>query len=226
MKAIILAAGSGKRTGLPFNKVLLTYNNISFLEWNILKLRESGIKDIAVVVGKKSLGELIEICDNYPGVSIFYQSIPLGPAHGLIVAKEWLNDDFVVVMGDNYFSNNFSVYIEKFNKDNKNCAFTYKIFPKEIAQKYSIYDLESKVLLEKPRNMGIIKKHANICYCGLMMFKKNSSFKLDNLFKSERGEYEITDFFNLCSPGTSYELTGTWYDVGDLKMYAKLIQGE
>jgi bifunctional UDP-N-acetylglucosamine pyrophosphorylase/glucosamine-1-phosphate N-acetyltransferase len=105
MKAVLLAAGEGKRMHpLTYTrpKVMLPIANKPLLEWNILHIKEAGIRDIVIVVGYKS-----EMVRSYFGdgnnwdVHIEYvnQGKPQGTAHALGMVKSFV-DDFIVLNGD------------------------------------------------------------------------------------------------------------------------------
>lgn len=65
MKALILAAGRGKRMGKYTEKLpkgMLMFNGKTLIEWQIEKLRSVGLDEIVIITGYK--GEAI----NYPGI--------------------------------------------------------------------------------------------------------------------------------------------------------------
>lgn len=51
MKAVIYAAGGGVRLGATSPKVLLEFGGLSVLEWHALRLAETGVRDVILVVG-------------------------------------------------------------------------------------------------------------------------------------------------------------------------------
>ena len=107
MKIVILAAGKGARMNeLTKNtpKPLLSYKGKNLLEHK-LDMLPSDITEIIFVIGY--LGEKIQ---EYFGNS--YNSIPItyveqkemkGTAHALWQCKEYLNEPFIVLMGDDLY---------------------------------------------------------------------------------------------------------------------------
>ena len=88
MKAVILAAGEGRRLR-PFTetmpKVMLPIANKPILEYVFDALKKAGINDIILVVGYKK--ECIMECfKDYEGLNISYvfQDKQLGTAHALL----------------------------------------------------------------------------------------------------------------------------------------------
>ena len=116
MKGIILHGGSGTRLRpLTYTDVkqLLPIAGKPVSEYALLNLIELGIKDINIIVGDVGQKEVKEYYANGSkwGVSITYtfQEKPLGIAHAIGLTKDFIGaDDFVVVLGDNYFQNGLS----------------------------------------------------------------------------------------------------------------------
>lgn len=108
MKIVILAAGKGTRMNnltIDTPKPLLTYKNKNLLEHK-LEILPNSISEIIFVIGY--LGEKIK---NYFGNS--YKNIPIryveqkemqGTAHALWQCKDFLDEPFVVLMGDDLYS--------------------------------------------------------------------------------------------------------------------------
>jgi len=102
-----LAAGEGRRCR-PLtqtrSKVMLPVGNRPFMEYVIRALAANGIKDIYVVVGyeKERVMDYFEDGIDF-GVSITYieQNELLGTAHALLKAEPYVDEEFLVVNGDN-----------------------------------------------------------------------------------------------------------------------------
>ena len=92
MKAVILAAGEGKRLR-PFTetmpKVMLPVANKPILEYIIDAAKKSGIDEIIIVVGYKK-EVIMDYFKNYEDMKITYvvQNKQLGTAHALLKAKK------------------------------------------------------------------------------------------------------------------------------------------
>ena len=99
MRAVILAAGSGRRMGkygenLP--KGMLPINGRSIIEWQIGKIREIGISDIVIVTGYKA--EMI----TFGGITYFHNAAyaETNMVETLMCAREALDTDILISYAD------------------------------------------------------------------------------------------------------------------------------
>ncbi|MDD2755459.1 MAG: sugar phosphate nucleotidyltransferase [Methanothrix sp.] len=107
LKGVILAAGEGRRCR-PLtqtrSKVMLPVGNRPFMEHVISALAANDIRDLYIVVGyqKERVMDYFEDGLNF-GVTITYieQNELLGTAHALRKAERYVNEEFLVVNGDN-----------------------------------------------------------------------------------------------------------------------------
>ena len=105
MKAVILAAGEGRRLR-PFTetmpKVMLPVANKPILEYVVDAVKNCGIDEIILVVGYKK-EVIMEYFEGYDGVKLSYvvQDKQLGTAHALLQAEDFLKNNFIVLSGDN-----------------------------------------------------------------------------------------------------------------------------
>ncbi len=153
MKAVILAAGEGKRLrpyteNLP--KVMLPIVNKPILEYVFDAVTKSGIDEIIVVVGYKK-EVILEHFKDYKKANITYvtQDKQLGTAHALLQAKKYLDDSFIVLSGDNIIDNNS---ISNLIKDKSKYGILIKKHPHP--SKYGVVFLEKnrlKEIVEKPK---------------------------------------------------------------------------
>jgi len=105
MKVVILAAGEGIRLR-PFTemkpKVMLPVGNKPILHHVIDALTKTTIDEIIIVIGYKK-NKILHYFKDYPKLPIRFieQNKQLGTAHALLQAKNEIDDDFIVVFGDN-----------------------------------------------------------------------------------------------------------------------------
>jgi len=153
MKAVILAAGEGKRLR-PFTetlpKVMLPVANKPLLEYVVDAVKKSGISEIIIVVGYKK-EVIMEYFKNYKGVKITYveQDKQLGTSHALLQSKKQIKESFIVLSGDNIIDQKS---ISNLITDNSK----YSILIKENPQpsKYGVVIIEKnklKEIVEKPK---------------------------------------------------------------------------
>jgi NDP-sugar pyrophosphorylase family protein len=108
MKAMLLAAGEGSR--LPQacsygSKVLVPVKGKPILEWNLLYLKQAGIRDIAINLcsGKEKILSFLK-GHRFFGlrIAVSCEDTPLGTAGGIKNAQKLLEKkDFLVLYGDN-----------------------------------------------------------------------------------------------------------------------------
>jgi UDP-N-acetylglucosamine diphosphorylase / glucose-1-phosphate thymidylyltransferase / UDP-N-acetylgalactosamine diphosphorylase / glucosamine-1-phosphate N-acetyltransferase / galactosamine-1-phosphate N-acetyltransferase len=153
MKAVILAAGEGRRLR-PFTetmpKVMLPIANKPVLEYVLDAVKNSGIEEIIVVVGyKKEI--IMEHFKEYAGAKITYvvQDKQLGTAHAVLQAKKYIKDTFLVLSGDNLIDQKS---ILKLKNEKSEYALLIKEHPHP--SKYGVVFVEKNILtdiVEKPQ---------------------------------------------------------------------------
>src|SRR5689334_6120425 len=121
MKALVLAGGSGSRLR-PIThtsaKQLLPVANKPVLFYGLEALRDAGITDVGVVVGETAPAIQAAVGDGQMfGLNVSYipQPAPLGLAHAVLVAGEFLgDDDFVMYLGDNFIVGGINSLVAEF----------------------------------------------------------------------------------------------------------------
>lgn len=188
MKAIILASGNGVRF-LPLTKTtpkpLTKLMGKSILEHNIKNLK-GVVDEVFIVIGY--LGDKIRetIGENCEGVKVTYiiDDEIIGTGNSAKLAVSQINNDRVVIMnGDDLYAKGD---IEKLIKKCPSIAVKEVMHPSS----FGIIEIENNKVVgieEKPQNPK--SNYANI---GLYCFPKEVFD--EKIEKSERGEYEITDY--------------------------------
>ena len=152
MKAVILAAGEGKRLR-PFTetmpKVMLPVANKPVLEHVLDALKNSGITEIILVVGYKK-EVIMDYFKDYKEIKITYvvQDKQLGTAHALSKAENHINSSFIVIPGDNIIDGKS---IEKLVQDKSEYCILIKEHPQP--SKYGVVfikDGKLNEIVEKP----------------------------------------------------------------------------
>jgi len=192
MKAVILAAGEGKRLR-PFTetipKVMLPVANKPVLEYVIDAVKNNGINDIIIVVGYKK-EVIMEHFKNYKGAKITYvvQEKQLGTAHALLHAKSHINDTFIVLSGDNIIDNKS---ISKLIKDHSKYSILIKEHPD--SSKYGAVFIEReklKEIVEKPKKEG-----GKFISTGIYKLPKTIFDKISEL--ASQGIYDLSSTIQL-----------------------------
>lgn len=217
MIGIILCGGAATRYG--GNKVLTVFKKKSLLEWNIRFCIENGITKILITTNDKygsdinrevhkiteQLAADYQLDVNNPlTIELGCQSADMyGTAAALFPWAERTNEDFIVLFGDNYYDGKID-----FSLGNDDCVATYKTFTKSKENLRLSYVEDDITIIEKPHLYD-----EGRFFVGFMMFKQNMLQKLQELQPSRRGEYEITELFNLGESRNVYPLNMHWFDI-------------
>src|SRR3954464_7727121 len=124
MKGLILAGGAGTRLR-PIThtsaKQLVPVANKPILFYGIEAMAAAGITDIGLIVGDTAAEMRAAVGDGSRwGINVTYipQDAPLGLAHAVLIASEFLaGDDFVMYLGDNLLQQGLVEFIERFERD-------------------------------------------------------------------------------------------------------------
>lgn len=160
MKAVILAAGEGTRLR-PFTvsepKVMIPVANKPILEYVIDALVDNGITDIVMVVGykKEKILTYFGTGEDF-GANIEYviQKKQLGTAHGLAKAEEKIDDEFIVLPGDNVVSKETVGYLLE-NRSDYSVLITKSATP----SKYGVVYLSNGFVEEIEEKPSISYSH-------------------------------------------------------------------
>lgn len=199
MKALILSGGKGSRLyPLTYTnaKQLIPVANKPVLFRVIEAIRDAGITDIGIVIGSEENGRRVREAVGQGkrwGVDITYivQDAPLGLAHCVLIAEDFLGDDrFVMFLGDNVIEGGISNLISDFEDSAYHCQIV--LTPVEEPQHYGVAELNEdgsiKQLVEKPR-----EPRSNLALVGIYMFDEHVHEAVREMKPSWRGELEITD---------------------------------
>ncbi len=191
LKAVILAAGEGRRCR-PLtqtrSKVMLPVGNRPFMEHVIRALAANGVKDLIVVVGYQKERVMNHFEDGVAfGVRIAYieQSELLGTAHALRKAEPYLDEEFLVVNGDNLVDARAVKELISAKGDNVILAAL-----RPHTGDYGVLKVEEQrvtAIIEKPG-----RPCAGILNTGAYKFSPAIFEELSRTPISERGSYELT----------------------------------
>ena len=196
MKGLILCAGRGTRLyPLSYSqpKSLLPVANQPVLQYCIRKLAEIGIHEIGIVINpsQTQIREFVKDGSQYDAtISYIEQKDPLGIAHAVSLAKDFVKDDsFVLFLGDNLLMESLHALRDSFESSQAECAVLLRQVDQP--QDYGIAEVEANCILsieEKPK-----QPKSNLAVIGAYVFQKVIFDSIATLKPSARGEYEITD---------------------------------
>lgn len=224
MKGLILSGGKGTRLR-PITytsaKQLVPVANKPVLFYTIEDLVAAGIKDIGIVVGdtRAEIKQAVGAGDRWDArITFIEQSEPLGLAHAVMVAEEFLGkDSFVMYLGDNMLEDRVAPFVEEFRENDWDCQVLLKRVLNP--QQFGVAELEDgrvKRLVEKPKDFV-----SDLALVGIYMFNSHIFEAVHNIKPSWRNEYEITDAIQYLLDHRYHVhprvLEGWWIDTGKLE---------
>jgi len=209
MKAVILAAGLGKRLAaitIDKPKVLVRIGEKTLVEHNLDKLRRLGITQIALVIGYK--GEMVR---DVVGETVTYyeQKERLGTAHAFLQAKNFVDEPFFLGLNGDMF---FTDPLEDFTRLKPPAIAVYHV---EDASRYGRFEIKSgKVVSVKEKSAD---KTPGFINAGVYLFPQEIFEWIEKTPLSPRKEYEVTDTIQMMIDSgwifAAYELKGFWRDI-------------
>jgi glucose-1-phosphate thymidylyltransferase len=229
MKALILAGGAGTRLR-PIThtraKQLVPVANKPILFYGIEAMVDAGIVEIGVIVGDtrdEVMGALGDGSRFGARITYIPQDAPLGLAHCVLIARDFLgDDDFVMYLGDNLLEQDLAAFVAAFADARQGAAPpSAQILLKQVPdpQRFGIATLGPDgnvvALVEKPADPP-----SDLALVGVYLFTARVHDAVAAIEPSPRGELEITDAIQwLLDAGDvvrSELLTGWWIDTGKL----------
>ncbi|MDQ2743891.1 MAG: glucose-1-phosphate thymidylyltransferase [Chloroflexota bacterium] len=224
MKALVLAGGTGARLR-PITytsaKQLLPVANKPVLFYGLEAIRDAGITDVGLVVGDSTDAIKSAVGDGSRfGLQATYihQQAPLGLAHAVLVAREFLaDDDFVMYLGDNFTVGGITALVHQFCSARPDAQLLLSRV--RDPRQFGVVELNSSgqiaSLTEKPE-----QPKSNLALAGIYMFTPVIHEAVQHLTPSRRGELEITEAIQwLLETGrlvTSTVISGYWKDTGNV----------
>jgi glucose-1-phosphate thymidylyltransferase len=229
MKSLILAGGSGTRLR-PIThtsaKQLVPVANKPILFYGIEAMVAAGISEIGIVVGDTADEVMAAVGEGSAfGAKVTYlrQEAPLGLAHCVLIARDFLaDDDFVMYLGDNLLQQDLTTFVRRFedareDPDPPAAQILLKSVPDPHRFGIASLDATGNVLrlVEKPADPP-----SDVALVGVYLFDPRIHEAVAAIKPSGRGELEITDAIQwLIDNGhrvRTERLDGWWIDTGKL----------
>jgi glucose-1-phosphate thymidylyltransferase len=225
LKGLILSGGAGTRLR-PIThtsaKQLVPVANKPVLFYGIEALVEAGIKEIGVIIAPETGEEIRQAAGDGSdfGARITYieQEAPLGLAHALLTAEEYLGQSpFVMYLGDNLLRDGITDLVEVFRSSEPDALIllTHVADPSS----YGVAELNGERvvrLVEKPKDPP-----SDLALVGVYMFTPAIFEAAHSIKPSGRGELEITDAIDTLIESDrrveSHIVKGWWKDTGKLE---------
>ncbi len=231
LKGLILSGGKGTRLR-PIThtsaKQLVPVANKPVLFYGIEAMAEAGIRQVGIIIAPETGGEIQAAAGDGSrfGVEITYivQDEPLGLAHAVLTAEEFLGEDpFVMYLGDNLLQGGITELVANFTEHQPDALIL--LTPVPDPENYGVAELTPappgqvgtvRRLVEKPAQPA-----TDLALVGVYMFTKAIHDAARAIRPSPRGELEITDAIqHLLDEGLRVEphiVRGWWKDTGRLE---------
>jgi glucose-1-phosphate thymidylyltransferase len=233
MKGVVLAGGTATRLfplTIVTNKHLLPIYDRPMIYYPIETLAGMGIREVMVVVGGKSVGDVVELLadGSHFGLDLTYryQRGALGIAHGIGLARDFVGDEsFCVVLGDNILRGDPLVDVASEFEAGSWGAGTL-LYRVPDPERFGVAELDATGRVvgfeEKPR----VPK-SDLIPIGVYFLRPDAFDVIGRLAPSGRGEFEITDVLNHYIPdGRLYTRVyeGDWTDAGTVPSLLRAAQ--
>jgi glucose-1-phosphate thymidylyltransferase len=231
LKGLILAGGKGTRLR-PIThtsaKQLVPVANKPVLFYGIEAIAAAGIEEVGIIIAPETGEEIREAAGDGSrfGVRITYipQAEPLGLAHAVLTAEQFLGDDpFVMYLGDNLLQGGILELVEAFREHRPEALIL--LTPVPDPENYGVAELDEAAPGETSRVLRLVEKPAepasDLALVGVYMFTSAIHEAAKAISPSARGELEITDAIqHLVDGGRRVEphiVRGWWKDTGRLE---------
>jgi len=201
MDAVVLAAGEGTRLR-PLTedrpKGMVEVDGQPILTHCFEQLSALGADHFVVVVGYMKEEIIQYYGDEFEGIPITYahQREQQGLAHALLTAEDHVEEEFMLMLGDNIFHANLQDVVRRQQEDRADAAFLVEDVPEEEASRYGVCDTndygEIVEVIEKPEDPP-----TTLVMTGFYTFTPAIFHACHLVQPSDRGEYELSDAIDL-----------------------------
>jgi glucose-1-phosphate thymidylyltransferase len=197
VKGLILAGGMGTRLR-PFTytgaKQLVPIANKPVLFYGIEQLVAAGVDEIGIIVGDTAEEVQQQVGDGSrfgARVTFLHQPQPLGLAHAVAIAQDWLSGSaFVMVLGDNFLRGGLDAIVSRFRVEQPEAQIHLIRVPNP--QNFGVAEVSPD-----GRLVRVIEKPAapvsDLAVIGVYCFTSSVHEVIRKQKPSARGELEITD---------------------------------
>jgi glucose-1-phosphate thymidylyltransferase len=228
VKALVLCGGAGSRLR-PLThtsaKQLVPVANKPILFYGLEAIAEAGIREVGMIVGETRAEVMAAVGDGSQwGLDVTYirQDEPLGLAHCVLLARDFLGDDeFLMYLGDNLLEARLAEFVQAFESERGRLegapAALILLHEVDDPRQFGVAEVDGHGrvlrLVEKPADPP-----SDLALVGIYLFDARVHDAVAAISPSGRGELEITDAIQWLVdhdlPVASRELTGWWIDTG------------
>lgn len=175
----------------------------NFLEWAKTKN-----KDIEIINDKTTTNET-----RLGGLGNLY----------LVIKEKKINEDFLVIAGDNIFDFKIKDFIGFYKQKKSPCIVLYDVQDINLAKLYGVIQIDknNKILSfeEKPEN-----PKSTLISTGCYIYPKDFIKKIEGYMKTSHSKdgpgYLIQHFYKE-QPIYGFKFKGKWFDIGNIEQYKK-----
>ncbi|MEV4516535.1 glucose-1-phosphate thymidylyltransferase [Dactylosporangium sp. NPDC049525] len=224
MKALVLSGGTGTRMrplSYSIPKQLVPVGGEPVLAHVLARIRDLGVRDVAIVVGEHGRQIRQAIGDGsawHMQVTYFQQDRPRGLGHAVQVARGFLgDDDFVMYLGDNVLTGDLTSIAAAFQRTGAAAHLVVRqvVDPRPFGVADVAADGRVRGLVEKP-----LVPASDLAVVGVYFLTRAVHEAIEAIPSSSRGELELTDALQwLVDSGADVrasELQGYWQDIGHI----------
>ena len=227
MKALILAAGYATRLqpltdAVP--KQLLPVGGRPMVDWILDKIREAGIDDVHLVTNGRFAADFagwgqaagVQIHDDGTNTN----ETRLGAIGDIRFVQQHtdLDDDLLVIAGDNLFDYSLADYIRFWSEKNGASAVAvYDVGDRELAKQYGIVDVDAE-----DRIVGFVEKPAEppstLSATATYLYARRHAALVGSYLDEGNPPDQPGHFVGWLyqrEPVYAYRIAGGWYDIGD-----------
>jgi glucose-1-phosphate thymidylyltransferase len=222
MKGLVLAGGTATRLfplTIVTNKHLLPIYDRPMIYYPISTLAGMGIREVMVIVGGKSVGDVVELLADgaHFGLDLTYryQRGALGIAHAIGLARDFVGQEaFCCVLGDNVLLGPPLADVAR-DFEKSPCGAGTLLYEVPDPERFGVAELDAAgnvvAFEEKPA-----QPKSSLIPIGVYFLRPDAFAVIDKLVPSGRGELEITDLLNHYLPGGLFtrRYEGHWTDAG------------
>lgn len=224
MKALVLSGGAGTRLR-PLThtsaKQLVPVANKPVLFYGLEAIADAGITEVGIVVGDTADEIMQAVGDGSKfGLTVTYipQDAPLGLAHAVLIARDFLaDDDFVMYLGDNFIVGGISSLVDAFRAQRPAAQILLTQVPDPRQFGVAEFGADGRVigLEEKPE-----APKSDLALVGVYLFTPAVHEAVRAITPSWRGELEITHalqwLIDQRCDVRSTTISGYWKDTGNV----------
>jgi glucose-1-phosphate thymidylyltransferase len=224
MKALVLSGGAGTRLR-PIThtsaKQLVPVANKPVLFYGLESIAAAGITEVGMIVGDTAAEIEEAVGDGSKfGLEVTYipQEKPLGLAHAVLIARDFLgDDDFVMYLGDNFIVGGISPLVDEFRASRPDAQILLTHVPDPRSFGVAELDASGQVigLEEKPEH-----PKSDLALVGVYLLTPLIHDAVRAIRPSWRGELEITHaiqhLIDIRADVRSTVIQGYWKDTGNV----------